>query len=152
MTAKQTGYNRKWSEKQTANGMCIFCKNPKLKHSKLCEKCYFKLTAQNTLKDRRLANDIQNLFYLQGGRCFITGDELVLGLNAGLDHLEPKSKSPHLISEITNVRWVDRAINTAKGNLTIDEFIDMCTLVAKRHHGGTDLFIPGNRCVGNCDD
>lgn len=141
MVTKQTEYNRKWSKKQNINGLCIWCKNEKLEHSKLCEMCYFKATAQATMKNRKLAKDLQDLFYLQGEKCFITGNKLVLGLNAGLDHLEPNSTSPNLISDITNVRWVDRKINEMKRDWTIDEFIDMCKVVAERHPDGIDLSI-----------
>lgn len=141
MVTKQTEYNRKWSKKQNESGLCIWCKNKKLEHSKLCEWCYFKVTAQTTLKNRSLAKDIQDLFYLQEERCYITGHKLVLGLNSGLDHLEPQSKSPHLTSEITNVRWVDKKINEMKRDLTINEFVAVCKLIAERHSDGIDLVV-----------
>jgi len=137
MVSKQSEYNRKWSKKQNDKGLCIWCKNKKLEHSKLCEGCYFKATAQSTLKDRSLAKDIHDLFYLQEEKCYITGNKLVLGLNTGLDHLEPQSKSPHLISEIANVRWVDKKINEIKRDLPINEFIAICKFIAERHPNGS---------------
>ena len=93
----------------------------------------FKSVASSTLMDRTKADDLEHLFYLQEEKCYITGKKLIIGDNAGLDHLIPKSKNHNLISDINNVRWIDKKINEIKRDLTIDDFISLCKLVASRH-------------------
>lgn len=134
MAMKRTLYNKKWSEKQTQKGLCIWCKNKKLKHSNLCEKHYFIVIAQSTLGDRRMAEQIRELYFLQDGKCYITGEKLILGENAGLGHLLPQKKRPDLKNDINNVRWVDKKINEMKRDLTTTEFIDICKKIAKIHN------------------
>jgi len=87
----------------------------------------------------KFAQDIKNLFYLQDGRCYITGKKLILGVNAGLDHIEPRSQRPDLVGSLKNVRWVDKKINEIKRDLSYGEFIDICRMVVKVADGKTKL-------------
>jgi len=50
--------------------------------------------------------------------------------NACIDHRLPMSRFPELAQEITNLEWVSRRANLMKGDLTPDEFRDLCRLVA----------------------
>lgn len=122
----QTEMNKRWMKKQEIKGLCIFCKNKSLEHSKMCEKHYLISMAVSTLKNRRLADELLTLFNLQNGKCYLTGRKLIFGLNAGIDHIIPRSKNSNLISDIRNVRWIDKKVNEIKRDLTDKEFVKLC--------------------------
>jgi hypothetical protein len=118
-------WNDRWMQKQKEKGLCIFCKNKKLEHSNLCERHYF-INIAASLGDAKLAEAIQELFYAQECKCYLTGEPLVLGVNAGVDHILPKSKYGGDIQNSHNIRWIDRRINAMKGTLTATEFVELC--------------------------
>lgn len=127
---KQIQYNKNWMNKQKGKGLCIFCKNDKLKYSNLCEIHYFKSISSSLLRNRDKWEELRDIFHAQEGKCFFTGKDLILGLTAGLDHLEPRSTRPDLTSDVNNVRWVDKRINQMKGDMPVKEFIELCKLVS----------------------
>lgn len=65
----------------------------------------------------------------QSGLCAVTGEKLVPGLNASLDHIIPKSRGGS--SDKKNLRWVLLRINQLKWDMTHEEFVDMCRLVVR---------------------
>ncbi len=65
----------------------------------------------------------------QNYRCVYSGKTLVLGKNASIDHIFPVAKFPHLISEPTNIQWVDFTVNQMKGSLTHTEFVELIKLI-----------------------
>jgi 5-methylcytosine-specific restriction endonuclease McrA len=65
----------------------------------------------------------------QNGKCALTCETLIPGTNASLDHIIPKSKGG--TSAIDNLQWVLTSINSGKHDLTQEEFIRLCRLVAK---------------------
>jgi hypothetical protein len=123
--AKQNEYNRHWMAKQKASGLCIFCKNAKLPDSDLCERHYFIRTAINCLQNSKMAENLQMLWHLQKGRCYLTGRKLVLGVNASVDHIKPRAKGGKVTS-IQNVRWCDKGVNLLKRDFTLDELLRLC--------------------------
>ncbi len=122
----QNENNKRWMKKQELNGLCIFCKTKSLKHSKMCERHFLMSIATSTLKNRKLADELLLLFNLQNGKCYLTGRKLIFGLNAGIDHIIPRSKNKNLISDIRNIRWVDKKVNEIKRDLTDKEFVKLC--------------------------
>ena len=128
---RQNKYNKKWMDKQKSNGLCIFCKNKSLDHSNLCERHWFLSIANMTLGNRGMANDIRELFYAQDCKCYLTGEELILGKNASLDHFIPRSKNMNLVGDIRNLGWCTKDINRLKNNFEINEFINMCKRVVE---------------------
>ncbi len=115
--------------KQKLQGLCIFCREKTIGISNLCRVHYFKAIATRVLGDRNLAEDIENIFYVQEERCYLTGKKLVLGGNAELDHVLPISKYPHLSKSITNVRWCDKTVNRIKTDLEYEDLIKFCTAI-----------------------
>ncbi len=82
--------------------------------------------SKNNLNDRSLHVQLYNKLIEQDFKCYITGRELVLGLNASLDHVIPRSKDKELSKKIDNLKWCDKSVNFVKRDLTIDEFISLC--------------------------
>ena len=118
---------------QKSKGLCVFCREEKLPDSSLCEKHYFSAVARGNLKNIKMAGDIKDLFYAQDGKCYLTGKSLVLGVNASLDHLEPRSKRDDLVNNIHNLRWCDKDVNRIKRDLSYEDFIKMCKEVLNIH-------------------
>jgi 5-methylcytosine-specific restriction endonuclease McrA len=62
--------------------------------------------------------------------CPYTGEMLVLGVNAHLDHIESKRNRPDLARDINNLEWISEKANLAKNGMSKDEFIQFCSLIA----------------------
>lgn len=76
--------------------------------------------------ERVTSKAIAGLAEAQGYRCALTGWELTPDL-ASLDHKQPVSRGgKHMMS---NLQIVHREINRAKGNMTCEEFAEMCKTV-----------------------
>jgi hypothetical protein len=73
---------------------------------------------------------LANLMEQQKYRCPYSGIELVLGVNAWLDHKMPVSRFPELRGDRSNVEWLDERVNKVKNAMTPEEFIRFCKLVA----------------------
>lgn len=69
--------------------------------------------------------DLARRWKAQRGRCALTGRRL--DRSAEIDHRHPKSKGG--VDAIGNLQWVCREANRAKGNLTEEEFFDLCASV-----------------------
>lgn len=124
--SKQNAYNRAWMNKQKELGLCIFCKNKKLQYSNLCKKHFFINIATATLKNKNLAAGIEELFYAQEEKCYLTGEQLILGKNASLDHIIPQSKDKSLIENLHNLRWCTKDVNRLKNSFDYDTLIKVC--------------------------
>lgn len=128
----QSKHNKAWMKKQIQKGLCVFCRDESLYKSSLCEKHYFKGRVRSVTGSYDNWEIIRDKFFESGEVCYYTGKKLVLGVNAGLDHLKPRSRFKHLKDSIDNLVWCDTKVNVAKRDLTNDEFIDVCKLVASR--------------------
>lgn len=86
--------------------------------------------ARDNLGSSKFAMDIKAILDHQEYRCPYTGDLLILGDNASLDHKLPQSRYPELKSDLNNVQWVTKGINIMKWNHTHEEFIEMIHKIA----------------------
>lgn len=94
----------------------------------MCRKCWLERAA------RRLpgvtAKQLCALWKKQNGRCKYTSKRLVMGVNASIDHVLPRSR--YFDSSIKNLVWADRSINHMKGDNTIEEFKRKMKTVLRR--------------------
>lgn len=111
------------------SGTCHRCDRPVLEGTELCQ--WHWLQGRNNVTDAT-PEDLLALFELQEGRCAYTKIELVMGANASIDHIVPRSRGGADL--IDNVQWVDRQVNNAKNNMTHDEFIAMCKIIVDNHY------------------
>lgn len=99
----------------------------------MCLTCWLKKRAQAVLGDREGWRALLDLWERQGGRCAYTGRVLTPGQDASLDHIVPRSKGgsnhPH------NLQWVSAAVNTAKQDLSENEFLNLCAQVVAYRQG-----------------
>ena len=58
-----------------------------------------------------IAKDLLNLLEQQKHTCALSGEPIVLGVNAEVDHIEPIALKPEKAFTLDNLRWVDATIN-----------------------------------------
>lgn len=78
------------------------------------------------------ASKLKKLIESQGYCCALTGWDLEPD-TAHVDHVEPLARGG--AHSIENLQVLHAAVNTAKGTMTNDEFIDMCCAVADNVRG-----------------
>lgn len=72
--------------------------------------------------------ELMQLIEQQGYRCALTGKALT-PQTARLDHKQPVSQGGS--HNISNLHWVAEIVNTAKGTMSLDQFVGMCIDVAR---------------------
>ena len=73
------------------------------------------------------ASQLLELAESQSFRCALSGIALE-PYSAALDHIVPVSAGGS--HEIDNLQWLDRRINSMKGDMPVDEFVELCRAVA----------------------
>ena len=110
---------KRQNEMLKEQGLCIACRQPS-PDSLRCPVCSLK----NSLRSSKLNASIDDLFQLlaeQQNRCAYTGLEIQAGVNAAIDHKQPRSKGGS--SDLQNLHWVESNINKLKGNMDHSEFL-----------------------------
>ena len=74
-------------------------------------------------KSNVTAKKVMELVESQRFRCSLSGRELTPE-TASLDHVLPLGRGG--VHDISNVSVVDHQVNSAKGAMTVDEFIQVC--------------------------
>lgn len=135
---ERLGRNKKLKIKKEL-GQCAraTCTNGALSNSPLCEEHYLEGYATKYLKKvhkREGVRILREKFKRYGGKCPYTGEKLTLALNAHLDHIIPISRveefgiDPY---DPENVEWISKRANISKSDMTRDEFILFCAMIAK---------------------
>ena len=94
-----------------------------------CPCCFFRNISMLHLGTRESGTALQTIFDSQHGRCALSGELLILGGNASLDHIMPKSRGG--TNDLDNLQWLTKTVNNSKRALTNEEFIVLCRKVAK---------------------
>lgn len=111
-------------KKNKENGICGLCREKVIEGSNLhCEKHYYSFTAYRHLGTKKMANFIREKLESQNFKCAYSGINLVLGINASVDHIKSRVRYPDLQNEPTNIHWVDIRINLMKRELDEEEFL-----------------------------
>lgn len=106
--------------RRLAEGKCAFCEDIRI-HSTLCLSHYLKFTSKSHFGTVRYWCDLHEKFLDQNGICPYSGRKLVLGVDASLDHIVPKSRGG--INEISNTQWVHLDVNFMKQSMLNEEFL-----------------------------
>ena len=110
-------------EERKAAGVCLKCKKTPVVACGLCETCWFKDRAGDVTGHQRDWQELQKLFYAQGGRCVYTGEVLSIGNGASVDHIKPRSRHPELVMDLNNLQWVSGRVNRAKADAAEQDFL-----------------------------
>jgi len=141
MSRSRAAYMRGLRRKRRGAGLCCHCASQAVDGMSSCLKCWFGNMAWNHLGRRRYSDHLQELWEKQGGLCAYTGEVLVPGLNASLDHRDPikgvwKSQKERTAQVEKNglpaLQWVTKSVNRAKTDLGHEGFIQLCKMVSAR--------------------
>lgn len=110
-------------------GQCTRCGTPATA-SEFCFDCWLKALAFNTTRTTCFYAELKARLEAQQYRCAYTGETLIPGVNASIDHLIPRSRGGSNTPE--NLHWVSFRINVMKGDMTHDEFLAACALITAR--------------------
>lgn len=113
---------KKRSTARIARGMCPNCGEPALEHNQKCLKHWLKTFHKKDAPIER--------WYEQNGTCAYTGEKLIPGLTASLDHRLPLTRGGN--DAKSNLQWVTKTVNSMKTTLTHDEFIAKCAEIARK--------------------
>ena len=119
------------SKENVVRGLCK-CGLKRAGKTKLCFKHLITSKLRRALKrgptkiERQLIVDkLSSLDH----KCAYSGKELVMGVNATLDHIIPISKNGE--RSINNLTWADDSVNRAKRAMLVPEFLEMCQMVVR---------------------
>ena len=115
---RRTELDAKRRLKAIREGMCYECRKAEaMSWHKLCALCYCQSVSANRLNvnTKRSGQCLLDKFHGQGGRCAISGAEMILGKDCDLDHVIPTSRGG--ANTIENTQWVLSACNRMKDNL-----------------------------------
>jgi hypothetical protein len=138
--SKQTKCNRahansiskQWQKTNRNKGLCIKCNQERLPNSNyFCEKHYFQNLSHKHLGTKKRWHELRFLLEMQQYKCAYTGIDLILGLNASVDHIKCKVNHPELYNNITNLCWADFDVNLMKREHDKDRFLELCEKVIK---------------------
>lgn len=119
--------------KRHAESKCSRCGRGETIRSQKIARCFGCWLTHTAVVYGLKRSDIAALWSEQGGRCAYSGEVIHPGGrqadSAEIDHKTPRSRGGG--PEKKNLHWVSRKMNIAKGTRTHDEFVAICTSVAK---------------------
>lgn len=128
--ASRRYYDRRAREAQGKCGGGQKCQRPLIGNAHLCLWHWIRsLCTNRKRKSGKIAysdarhetiDTLEAIWHEQRGCCAITGAQLVPGVNASLDHILPVNRGG--AGDKTNLRFVHRAVNFMKGDMTDEEF------------------------------
>lgn len=130
--------------KRKAEGLCRECPEKAIlvdrsavqhqpggpRSSDYCRTCYLKLLAGNVLGSRTRWQELVDILNRADWRCAYTGEELILGVNLSLDHINPICRFPEQKHDASNVEPVTLEVNLMKRHMTKKEFLDLIRRIA----------------------
>ena len=116
-------------KKRVDSGTCTVCSLPCVA-AKLCLRHWFGRVASSNTGSRANWPVVESLWQEQNGKCAYSGEVLVPGTNASLDHKTPRSRGGS--DDRENLQWVTWKINRMKTDMTHDEFVSLCGLITTR--------------------
>ena len=128
-TNRRSGLDAQRRAKSIADGRCVSCTNPKLEHSQLCLKCWLEEVAKRNLGFRKYGIQLGEMLERQNYLCPYTGNKLIPGINASLDHIRPVHHYPERARDITNVEWVSKEVNEMKRDRTPEQFLSLASKI-----------------------
>ncbi len=100
---------------------CVQCGRETVPNNNFCTKHYFQNVSWSAFGTTKYWVDIQKKWDQQKGRCAYTDEILILGVNASLDHILPRSKYPEVKDSIDNIQWISTKMNIIKNDMTESE-------------------------------
>ncbi len=122
-----------YSRLRLARGLCAGCSNPAINGCKRCENCSIKQIARVNLGYAVKTGAwrlLKEKLAAQNFTCAYSGERLVVGANASLDHILPRSRGGD--NSLDNLQWVTLSVNYMKRDLTHEEFLALVSTIHYR--------------------
>lgn len=123
-TPKALAVKKSLYDKRRLENLCVGCGSTDLVSNVHCRECWFLDRASARAGGAKNLLPVLQLWEDQNGKCYYSGETLIPGNNASLDHQVPSSRGG--LDDPSNLRWVSSNINMMKSNMSHDEFISMC--------------------------
>lgn len=119
------------------DGVCYKCGAPvSYKSHNLCTVCLFKKYSDHATGVTKHWKFLQDLLSVQDYKCPYTGETIVFGLNASIDHIIPRThKNYPGDNDLNNLCWTTQKTNLIKNNMDKSELILFCEAVIKHING-----------------
>jgi len=115
--------NKIYRQKRLERGLCDQCIQPRLPDDKRrCKKHWLMQRSLARLGTTKRWKELENILIKQNYKCAYTGEPLILGLNASIDHIKPIFKYPELQYDINNIQWVTKKLMILKENIPMRNF------------------------------
>lgn len=101
-------------------------------YRQLCQTCYLKRKASSGLGSEKHWETLLAILEKQDWKCRYTGEHLILGINASVDHIQPRARFPKSNDDPTNIEWTTLVVNQMKRDLTPEEFLSL--VIQIRNH------------------
>lgn len=124
------GEGRRLREQRKKDGLCTRCGEQAVAGT-VCFLHWVRRIASVTVGCNGAGAVLTSLWERQRGRCAYTGELLIPGHNASLDHKMPTSRGGD--HSIDNLQWVSSLINRMKTDMTHEEFLSMCRRIMERN-------------------
>ena len=111
---------RRQNETLKAAGLCVDCRQQSNGNLR-CSECSLRNSLRRLFGSIVKFDELKSKLSQQNARCAYTGLSLVIGENASVDHIQPKSKGG--TDELQNLHWVHSGVNRLKGSMSHEEFI-----------------------------
>jgi len=132
--SSQTRSWHKKTKEHLEKGLCVDCGAAPLENHRLCETCYLKKIATKRAGGIAQWQMLKELFNSQGGVCPYTGEKLILGKNAAIDHIVPRKSGGS--NEKDNLQWILHQVNTMKWDSSEQDFFTVIRTVYEYRHLG----------------
>ena len=139
-------YRKRLYDKRKAAGVCTkcskavqqrghtFCARCKENLATItCENCWILKAAAQWLGNGALGPALYEKLEKQKFKCAYTREILRVGVNASVDHIDPRSRFPDKAHNIDNIQWVTKTVNRMKDRLTHDEFLALVKRIFNCH-------------------
>jgi HNH endonuclease len=125
---KRRDWESKRRTRRVSNGGCGNCTfGIPIPNISICIECWWNQKGVSVGGVKQVVY-LQQLWEKQDGRCALSNLPLTPGINASIDHIIPKSKSG--TNDINNLRWLHTSVNSGKGTISDEHFIEICKAVA----------------------
>ena len=130
--AAQMASKARKAQRKIASGICVSCLDLVTCGDRYCFKHW--LLSIGNKYGLKLKNGgvelMEALWNEQSGMCALTGEKLIPGHNASLDHILPRCRGG--TNDKSNLQWVEKRVNWFKRAYTNNELVPMCLKIA--HH------------------
>lgn len=129
--SRKQKFQREWvraKQKRSLDaGKCRSChRQPRYSKLTTCLECSYKRFARQHLGSSERWGELRSLLSKQKNRCAYTGLPIDIGQNASIEHVQPVSKCPRRKTDVTNLKWVHREVNSMKRDMSLHDFLMMC--------------------------